>query len=63
MKPKMEFNTVSLGSLESTSAKRFFHLVGLGTDGKIAFRGKIKRLALKDAFEKLPAVSWAWKLA
>jgi len=27
----------------------------LGIDGKIAFRRKIKRLALKDAFEKLPA--------
>jgi transposase len=26
----------------------------LGADGKIAFRRKIKRLALKDAFEKLP---------
>ena len=27
----------------------------MGIDGKIAFRRKIKRLALKDAFEKLPA--------
>jgi transposase len=34
--------------------KEVFHLVGLGADGKIAFRRKIRRLGLKDAFEKLP---------
>ena len=31
-----------------------FHLVGFGVDGKIAFRKRIRRLGLKDAFEKLP---------
>ena len=31
-----------------------FHLVGFAADGKIAFRMRIRRLGLKDAFEKLP---------
>src|SRR6516164_9827214 len=36
--------------------KEVFHLVGLGADGRIALRRKIKRkrLDLKDAFERLP---------
>src|SRR3954447_14075133 len=34
--------------------KDVFHLVGFGTDGKIAFRRKIKRLALIETFKKLP---------
>jgi transposase len=34
--------------------KEVFHLVGFAADGKIAFRRRIKRLALKDVFEKLP---------
>src|SRR5215470_18236721 len=34
--------------------KEVFHLVGFGVDGKIAFRRRIRRLALKDIFEKLP---------
>jgi transposase len=33
--------------------KEVFHLVGLGADGKIAFRRKIRRLGLKDTFERL----------
>jgi transposase len=55
MKPKMESNTASLAIIGVDIGKEVFHLVGLGADGKIAFRTKIKRLALKDAFEKLPA--------
>jgi transposase len=55
MKPKMESNTASLAVIGVDIGKEVFHLVGLGTDGKIAFRRKIKRLALKDAFENLPA--------
>jgi hypothetical protein len=35
-----------------------FRLIGLGVDGKIAFRiafkKEIRRLGLRDAFEKLP---------
>src|SRR6516165_12190598 len=34
--------------------KEVFHLVGFAADGKIAFRRRIRRPGLKDAFEKLP---------
>src|SRR3954447_7736753 len=34
--------------------KEVFHVVGFGTDGKIAFRRKIKRLALLEVFKQLP---------
>ena len=34
--------------------KEVFHVVGFGTDGKIAFRHKIKRLALVETFRRLP---------
>src|SRR6202162_1793416 len=54
MKPKMEFDTASLAVIGVDIGKEVFHLVGLGTDGKIAFRRKIRRWGLKDAFERLP---------
>src|SRR5260370_41934535 len=54
MKPKRETNTASLAVIGVDIGKEVFHLVGLGVDGKIAFRRKIRRLGLKDAFEKLP---------
>src|SRR5215475_8042435 len=53
MKPK----TKTMASLEVVGVdigKEVFHLVGLGTDGTIAFRRKIRRSGLKDAFEQLP---------
>jgi transposase len=34
--------------------KEVFHLVGFAADGKIAFRRRIRRLGLKDVFNKLP---------
>src|SRR3954447_12843203 len=34
--------------------KDVFHLVGLGRDGKVVLRRKIRRLALTDIFKKLP---------
>lgn len=34
--------------------KEIFHLVGFSAEGKLAFRKKIKRLALADTFRKLP---------
>lgn len=34
--------------------KDVFHIVCFGPDGKIAFRRKIKRLALAETFRKLP---------
>src|SRR4249920_301728 len=54
MKPKMEPNTGSLAVIGVDIGKEVFHIVGFGIDGKIAFRRKIKRLSLTDAFEKLP---------
>src|SRR6516162_3623047 len=54
MKPKMEPNIGSLAVIGVDIGKEVFHIVGLGVDGKIAFRRKIRRLGLKDAFEKLP---------
>jgi hypothetical protein len=54
MKPKMESHTASVTVIGVDIGKEVFHLVGLGADGKIAFRRKIRRLALKDAFEQLP---------
>jgi transposase len=42
------------GMESKTSLPDVFHLVGFDADGKIAFRRRIRRLALKDAFEKLP---------
>jgi hypothetical protein len=44
---------VSLTVIDVDIGKEIFHVVGLGVDGKIAFRKKIRRLGLKDAFEKL----------
>jgi len=43
-----------LASVGIDIGKEVFHLVGFGTDGKIAFRRKIKRLALVETFSKLP---------
>jgi transposase len=54
MKPKTETNTSSLAVIGVDIGKEVFHLVGLGADGKVAFRRKIRRLGLKDAFEQLP---------
>ena len=53
MKPKIETNTASLAVIGVDIGKEVFHIVGLGVDGKIAFRRKIKRLGLEEAFEKL----------
>jgi hypothetical protein len=55
MKPKTETTTASLAVVGVDIGKEVFHLVGLGTDGTIAFRRKIRRLSLKDVFERLPA--------
>jgi hypothetical protein len=52
MKAKTESNTASLTVIGVDIGKEVFHLVGLGLDGKIAFRRKIRRLGLKDAFEQ-----------
>ena len=51
---RTESNTASLAVVGVDIGKEVFHLVGFGVDGKIAFRRKIKRLGLKEAFEQLP---------
>src|ERR1044072_1471645 len=54
MKPSTETTTAPLAVIGIDIGKEIFHLVGFGTDGKIAFRKKIRRLGLKEAFEQLP---------
>jgi transposase len=54
MKAKMDSDTASLAVIGVDIGKEVFHIVGLGVDGKFALRRKIRRLGLKDAFEKLP---------
>ncbi len=50
----MDTNTAPLASIGVDIGKEVFHLVGFGADGKMAFRRKIKRLALIETFRKLP---------
>jgi hypothetical protein len=47
MKANMESNHASLAVIGIDIAKDIFHIVGLGVDGKIAFRRKVKRLGSK----------------
>ena len=54
MKPKAETTSAPLAVIGIDIGKEVFHLVGFAADGKIAFRRRIRRLGLKDAFEKLP---------
>src|SRR5215204_4193914 len=54
MKPDTECNTTSLAVIGIDIGKDVFHLVGLGIDGKTAFRRKIKRHGLADTFKTLP---------
>src|SRR5947207_14483532 len=54
MKPKTDSNTASLAVVGVDIGKEVVHIVGLGVDGKIAFRRKIRRLGLEDAFQRLP---------
>jgi transposase len=44
-----------LASIGIDIGKDVFHLVGFDTKGKIAFRRKIKRLALAETFKKIPS--------
>ena len=43
-----------LSSVGIDIGKNVFHLVGFDSDGKVALRRKITRLALTSEFEKLP---------
>src|SRR3954447_6477849 len=51
----MDTTVQPLASIGIDIGKEVFHVVGFGTDGKIAFRRKIKRLALVETFRRLPA--------
>src|SRR6187402_3353887 len=50
----MDNVTPALASIGIDIGKEVFHLVGFDIDGKVAFRRKIKRLALADTFKKFP---------
>jgi hypothetical protein len=54
MKPRVESNTSSPAVTGIDTGKDMLQLVGFAADGKIAFRRKIRRLGLKDTFEKAP---------
>src|ERR1700727_2289647 len=51
----MDTTTPRLASIGIDIGKEVFHIVGFSTDGTIAFRRKIKRLALIETFKRLPA--------
>ena len=55
MKPRIDPSVAPPISIGIDIGKEIFHIVGIGADGKIAFRWKIRRLALKETFEKLPS--------
>lgn len=51
----MDNTATPFASIGIDIGKDVFHLVGFSTDGRIAFRRKIKRLDLVETFKKLPA--------
>ena len=55
-KPPVDTITSPLASIGIDIGKEVFHIVDFGTDGKIAFRRKIKRLALVPAIYVKPFV-------
>jgi hypothetical protein len=50
----MDTTLPPLASIGIDIGKEIFHIVGFSADGRIAFRRKIKRLALIETFRKLP---------
>lgn len=54
MQTTRETTTPALTSVGIDIGKDVFHVVGFGPDGKIAFRKKIRRLALVETFKALP---------
>ena len=53
--PGEEPISTPLASIRIDIGKEVFQIVGFGTDGKIAFRRKIKRLAVVETFKQLPS--------
>jgi transposase len=54
METQAENTAPALTTIGIDIGKDVFHIVGFDADGKIAFRRKIKRLALADMFKKPP---------
>jgi len=54
----MDSTTAPLASIDIDIGKEVFHIVGFGTNGKIAFRRKIKRLALVDISLQVAKLIW-----
>ena len=54
MEARAQNATPVLATIGVDIGKDVFHIVGFDSDGKIALRRKIKRLALADTFKKLP---------
>jgi hypothetical protein len=50
----MDTTIPPLASIGIDIGKEVFHVVGFSTDGRIAFRRKIKRLSLVETFKRLP---------
>jgi len=50
----MDATAPHLTSIGIDIGKDVFHVVGFGAEGKIAFRRRIKRLALLETFKKIP---------
>ena len=50
----MDTSTPPFASIGIDIGKEVFHIVGFSAEGKIAFRRKIKRLALTETFKKFP---------
>jgi transposase len=55
MEARAQNATPVLATIGVDIGKDVFHIVGFDSDGKIALRRKIKRLALADTFKKLPS--------
>ena len=55
--------STALVTIDIDIGKDVLHIVGFGADGTIAFRRKIKRLALTNTFRKLRRVWPLWKPA
>jgi hypothetical protein len=56
MKAKTTAETARLAVIGVDIGKEVFHLVAFDTAGNIAYRKKIRRLALADTFEQLPRI-------
>ena len=59
----MDITTAPLASIGIDIGKEVFHIVGFSTDGKIAFRRKIKRLTSARPSRSFRRAWLAWRRA